>query len=77
MEMATSGLKPLIIDLGPKPRARVSVAEAAKLMECSELYLRVAIQRGLYDFGTCTKISGGRYTYYINRAKLMRFLGGE
>lgn len=57
--------------------ARISIAEAARRMDCTPMFLRVAIQRGVFDFGECVKLSGGRYTYYVNRAKLEKYLSGN
>ena len=57
--------------------ARITIAEAAKMLQCTPLFLRLAIQKGVFDFGECLQQSGGRYTYYINRAKLEKYLRGE
>lgn len=56
---------------------RITIAEAAKLMHVTPMFLRLAIQKGLYDFGICLQQTGARYTYCINRARFMRFLKGE
>ena len=61
----------------PEAPARLTVAEAAKMLQCTPLFLRLAIQKGVFDFGECLQQSGGRYTYYINRAKLEKYIRGE
>lgn len=61
----------------PEAPARLTVAEAAKLMNVTPMFLRLALQKGLFDFGECMQQTGARYTYYINRARFMRYLNGE
>lgn len=56
-------------------KIRCSVPEAAQLLDCTEQFLRVSLQRGLFDFGTAVKMNGNRYTYYISYPKLMDYLG--
>lgn len=53
---------------------RMSIDEAAKVLDCTKQFLRVALQRGVYDFGVAIKMSGNRYTYYVNRDKLMEYV---
>ena len=55
---------------------RMSIDEAAKVLDCTKQFLRVALQRGVYDFGVAIKMSGNRYTYYVNRDKLMNYVRG-
>ena len=55
---------------------RMSIDEAAKVLDCTKQFLRVALQRGVYDFGVAIKMSGNRYTYYVNRDKLMNYVMG-
>lgn len=55
---------------------RVKIKEAAKLLDIPEQTLRVGLQRGLFPFGEAVKQSE-RYTYYINRKRLERWIGGE
>ena len=57
--------------------ARVGVGEAARILECSPLFLRVALQQGLFPFGKCLKLGGRRYSYYINRQALLKYVRGE
>ena len=37
-------------------------------------FLRIALQRGKFDFGVAVQMSGKRYTYYIDRNKFERYL---
>lgn len=53
---------------------RVSIIEAALILNCTEQFLRVSLQRGLFDFGIAVRMNGNRYTYYINRGKLMDYV---
>ena len=57
--------------------ARITIDEAARMMEVTPMFLRLAIRKGLFDFGECLQQTGARYTYYINRARFLRFLNGE
>ena len=52
------------------------VEEAAKLLEMSPQTLRLALQQQLFDFGVAIKTSPKRYTYYINKGRLEKYLGG-
>lgn len=53
---------------------RISVIEAAKLMNCSPQMIRIGLQRGVFDFGVAIKGSSC-YTYHISRNKLYEYLG--
>lgn len=55
----------------------VSVAEAASLMGVSQQFVRVALQRGILPIGCAVQITAKKYTYFISRAKLMEYIGGE
>ena len=55
---------------------RMSIDEAARMLDCTKQFLRVALQRGAYNFGVAIKMSGNRYTYYINRDKFMAYVRG-
>lgn len=56
-----------------KPR-EMTVKEAAKLLNKSELFVRIALQRNIFPFGTALKMSS-KYTYYISRNKLFEYIG--
>ena len=53
---------------------QISIDEAAKLLDCTKQFLRVALQRGAFEFGVAVKMTGNRYTYYINRNNLMEYV---
>ena len=57
--------------------ARITIEEAARMMEVTPMFLRLAIRKGLFDFGECLQQTGTRYTYYINRARFLRYLSGD
>ena len=61
----------------PEAPARLTVAEAAKLMNVTPMFLRLALRKKLFDFGECIQQTGERYTYYINRARFLRYLSGD
>lgn len=53
------------------------VSEAAKKLGMSTQTLRLALQQGLFDFGTAVKTSENRWTYYINPTRLESYLEGK
>lgn len=54
---------------------RITVKEAAEIMQCTPQMIRIGLQRGLFPFGTAIQMSR-RYTYYISREKVYQYLGG-
>lgn len=58
---------------------RVKVAEAAREIGCHPEYLRRQMRAGKWDLGKVVRSTrcGGKYEYFIFRAKLDRFLGME
>lgn len=55
----------------------VRVQEAARRMGKSKQFVRIALQQGLFDWGVATKVSGDKYSYYINREMFERYMNGE
>lgn len=53
---------------------RISVKQAAELMEVSEQFIRIGIQRGILKFGQAVKMST-QYTYFISREKFEQETG--
>ena len=53
------------------------VSEAAKKMGMNTQTLRLALQQGLFNFGTAVKTSENRWTYYINPTRLEKYLEGS
>ena len=53
------------------------VSEAAKLMGMNTQTLRLALQQGKFPFGEAILTSEKRYTYYISRERLNKYLKGE
>lgn len=55
----------------------MTVKEAAKYLEWSELYLREAIDQGVVDFGVCLKMPGSsRRTFKINEERIKKWKNG-
>ena len=50
------------------------VEQAAKKLGMSTQTLRLALRQGLFPFGVAVKTSENRWTYYINSARLERYL---
>lgn len=55
----------------------MTVEEASQRLGMNTQTLRLALQQGLFDFGVAVKTSPNRYTYYINRCRLEKYLGGK
>ena len=57
---------------------RVTVAEAAKRMGKSPLFVREAMKRGLLPIGTALQMPGStKWTFHISPAKLDEYLNGD
>ena len=56
-----------------KPNS-LSVGQAARLMNKSEQFVRVGLQRGILPFGYAVKMST-HYTYYISPQKFTEYTG--
>ena len=52
------------------------VSEAATKLGMNTQTLRLALQQRLFPFGVAVKTSENRWTYYINPARLERYLEG-
>lgn len=53
----------------------MKIKEVAKLLDCSELTVRVGLQKGVFPFGVAMKVTGQRYKYIIYPEKLKEFVG--
>lgn len=45
---------------------KITVKQAARLMDKSEMFVRIGLQRGILPIGTAIKLNGKHYTYYIS-----------
>ena len=55
----------------------VDVETAAKQLGMAPQLLRKALQCNLLPFGFAVKTSENRYTYYVNKVRLEKYLKGE
>ena len=56
----------------------MTIKEAARKLNWTELFLREAIDMNKVDFGICVRMPGSsRRTFKINEKKLEAFLRGE
>lgn len=55
---------------------QVKVSEAAERLDMTPQTLRLGLQQDLFNFGVAIRTSPKRYTYYINRSRLEKYLGG-
>ena len=53
---------------------RLSVAKAAELMDVSQQFIRIGLQRGILPFGYAVQISS-KWTYYISPSKFTESTG--
>ena len=53
------------------------VSEAAEKLGMNTQTLRLALQQRLFPFGVAVKTSENRFTYYINKKRLERYLEGN
>lgn len=56
---------------------RVTVLEASGILEVSQQYIRIGLQKGALPIGTAVQISGKKWTYHISRALLNKYIGKE
>jgi hypothetical protein len=54
---------------------KITIKKAADILDCSEQFLRVALQQGKLPFGTAVKMSKHNFTYYINPNQFYSFIG--
>lgn len=52
----------------------MTIKEAARLLNKSEQFVRLGLQRGILPFGVAVKMSS-RYCYHISRQKVYEYLG--
>ena len=56
----------------------MTVKQAAKQLNWTELFLREAIAQGAVDFGICVKLPGSsRRTFKINEGKVKEWIDGK
>lgn len=53
---------------------RISVSEVAELMNVSEQFIRIGLQKGIFPFGYAVKMST-QWTYYISPKKFTEHTG--
>jgi hypothetical protein len=53
---------------------RLSVSETAKLMNVSEQFIRIGLQKGIFPWGYALKMSS-KWTYFISSAKFTEHTG--
>ena len=53
---------------------RLSVSMTAKLMNVSEQFVRVGLQKGVFPFGYAVKMSS-QWTYFISKEKFTESTG--
>ena len=56
--------------------SKLTVLEAAEIMDVDPQMLRMALRQGRFPFGTAVQMEG-RWTYYINTERFIRYMKGE
>lgn len=54
----------------------VSVVECAKMLNMTEQKLRKGLQQGVFPFGVAIQTGEKRYTYWVSRPRLERYIRG-
>lgn len=54
----------------------MTVKECAELLNKSQQFVRIGLQRGILPFGYAIKMSS-RYTYHISEKKVYEYIGGS
>lgn len=61
-----------------KNTGRITVKEVSEILGFPQQLIRIAIQRGRFDFGIAEILpNSSRYTYFISREKFLRYLERE
>lgn len=55
---------------------KITIKEASSLMNKSQQFIRVGLQKGLLPFGTAVKLSS-RWSYYISPKLFYEYIGKE
>lgn len=61
-----------IEELQRKKPARISIPEAAEIMDVDPQFLRIVLQKGRFPFGVAVK--RGRWAYYINTRRFINYM---
>lgn len=59
----------------PHKPNKLTVVEAAAIMDVDPQFLRLALQQGRFPFGTAVRFK--RWSYYINAERFYQYLKGE
>ena len=55
----------------------IPIKDVAKIIDASDQFVRVGLQRGKLPFGTAVQITNNNYTYHISRKLLEEYIGKE
>ena len=57
-------------------KGNLTIQQVAKLMNKSQQFVRIGLQRGLLPFGTAIKLDGKtKYSYHISPNKFYEYMG--
>lgn len=54
---------------------KITIKEASKIMNKSEQFIRIGLQRGILPIGNAVKMSDKKWTYYISPKLLQDYTG--
>lgn len=55
----------------------MTIKECAKIMGCSEQFLRIGLQQGRIPFGIAVRTTPRRWTYFIDDEKFKKWKGDK
>lgn len=66
-----------LLNMEPKDRPpRLTIQEAAEIMDVIPRFLHMGLQHEKFDFGVAIKTSA-QWTYYINTERFIKYMLGE
>ena len=54
--------------------SRLTISETARLMNVSEQFIRIGLQKGIFPWGYAVKMSS-RWTYFVSPEKFTEYTG--
>lgn len=60
-----------LLQTNPRP-PKISVQDAAQIMDVTPRFLQIALQQGKFPFGTGVKMD--RWAYYINTERFIKYM---
>ena len=65
----------ILNEMAMQDSLKISVHEAAEIMGVSPQFVRIGLQRGVFDWGYAFKATGKQFAYFISRPKFLEAMG--